>query len=219
MVQIPRTTPEHQGQHQHSTLTYLCISLFLCILCWVALGACISFAFQGALGKPPRAQPAHAAPLERHVQVKLNIVINQPGMQKDWPGYAPNQLVVPANSLVTVTLRDYDLGDTPLPKGSPFTAVQGIVGGGATVDGKLYRALAPEKVAHTFTIPQLNINVPLPGDAPKGASYDTITFTFHTGKAGTYTFQCFDPCGTGASGFMGPMMSKGYMLGTLTVQG
>jgi len=151
--------------------------------------------------------------------VQLDIAINQPGMQKDWPGYAPNALVVPANSLVTVTLRDYDLGDTPLPKGSPFTAVQGIVGGFATVDGKAYSSLAPEKIAHTFTIPQLNINVPLPGDAPKGASYDTITFTFHTGKAGTYTFQCFDPCGTGSSGFMGPMMTKGYMMGTLSVQG
>ncbi|HCP75021.1 MAG TPA: hypothetical protein DIU08_10295, partial [Ktedonobacter sp.] len=62
------------------------------------------------------------------------------------------------------------------------------------------------------------VNVPLPGDGAKGASYDTITFTFHTGKAGTYTFQCFDPCGSGSAGLMGAMMTKGYMVGTLTVQ-
>ena len=96
--------------------------------------------------------------------------------------------------------------------------MQGTVDRLAYADGKAYSSLAPEKVAHTFTISQLHINVPLPGDASKGATSDTITFTFHTGKAGTYTFQCFDPCGTGSSGWEGPMVTKGYMIGTLTVQ-
>jgi heme/copper-type cytochrome/quinol oxidase subunit 2 len=183
-----------------------------------ALGAGVSFGLSTMLGSSSAPRVAHAAQIERHVQLNLNIVINQPGMQKDWPGYAPNHLVVPANSIVTITLRDYDLGDTPLPNNSPFTTVQGTVGSRATVDGKVYSSLAPDKVAHTFTISQLHINVPLPGDAPKGATYDTITFTFHTGKAGTYTFQCLDPCGTGSTGWMGPMVTKGYMMGTLTVQ-
>ena len=219
MVQIARATPGHQEKQQRSSLTYVCVGLFFSILFLVALDASICFAVKAAIGSPSVAQPVHAAQLERQVQVNLNIVINQPGMQKDWPAYSPTNLVVPANSLVTVTIRDYDLGDTPLPQGSPFTSVQGTVNGIATVDGQHYASLAPEKVAHTFTIPQLHINIPLPGDAPKGASYDTVTFTFHTGKAGSYTFQCFDPCGTGSSGFEGPMVTKGYMLGTLAVQG
>jgi len=46
-----------------------------------------------------------------------------------------------------------------------------------------------------------------------------VTFTLHTGKAGSYTFQCLDPCGTGSNGFEGPMVTRGYMIGTLTVQG
>lgn len=160
-------------------------------------------------------QHVSVVPSEKHVQLKLNIVLNQPGMQKDWPAYAPNNLAVPANSLVTVTLHDYDLGDTPLPQNTPFTTVQGAVGNTAYLNGVAYTALAPDKIAHTFTIPQLHLNIPLPGD---GNVSDSITFTFYTGQAGMYMFQCFDPCGTGASGWEGPMITKGYMMGMLTVQ-
>ena len=64
-------------------------------------------------------------------------------------------------------------------------------------DGQNYSSLAPDKIAHTFTIPQLNVNVPLPGDGMQGKDYNTVTFSFRTGAAGTYTFRCFDPCGTG----------------------
>jgi hypothetical protein len=113
-------------------------------------------------------------------------------------------------------LHDYDLGlDSPMPKGTPFATVQGTIGGVAYRNGQPYTALAPEQIAHTFTIPQLHINVPLPGF---GKESDTISFTFRISKAGTYTFQCFDPCGTGNSGFEGPMATKGYMVGTLSVQ-
>ena len=219
MVQIPRTTPEHQGQQQRSSLTYICVGLFFSILFLVALNAGICFALFAAFGSQLIAQPAHAAQQARHVQVNMKIVINQPGYQKDWPAYAPNTLVVPANSLVTVTIRNYDLGDTPLLKGSPFNTVQGVVGGVAYADGHAYSALAPEKVAHTFTVPQLNLNVPVPGDTTSGKPYGVVTFTFRTGAAGSYYFQCFDPCGTGANGWEGPMVTKGYMHGTLTVQG
>lgn len=159
-----------------------------------------------------------AAVVERHVNVNLRIVINQQGLHRDWPAYTPSNIVIPANSIVTVTLRNYDLGDTPLQSNSPFTRVQGTMNGTASVDGIKYSSLAPDKIAHTFTVPQLNLNVPVPGDAPQGASYNTVTFTFKTGNAGSYTFQCFDPCGTGMMGWMGPMMTKGYMIGTLTVQ-
>jgi len=166
-------------------------------------------------GSQQAAKTASAPPPQRHVHLNLNIILNRPGYQQDWPAYAPNKLVVPANSLVTISLHDHDLGDTALPNGSPFVTVQGTIGGVAYLNGKPYASLAPEKIAHTFTIPQLHINVPFPGD---GKESDIISFTFHTGKAGTYIFQCLDPCGTGKSGFEGPMATKGYMMGTLTVQ-
>ena len=218
MTQIPRTPPRTQGNTQHPSLAFFCAEVFASLLLCFAFVLGVSFALINVFGRDATAPVAHAASL-KHVQLNLSIVINQPGYQKDWPAYAPNTLVVPANSMVTVTLRDYDLGDTPLPNNSPFTKVQGTLSGVAFADGQAYSTLAPEKVAHTFTIPQLHINVPLPGDGAKGASYDTITFTFRTGAAGSYYFQCFDPCGTGASGWEGPMVTRGYMHGTFTVQG
>ena len=155
----------------------------------------------------------------RHVNLNLDIIINHAGYQKDWPAFAPSALTVPANSIVTVTLRNFDLGDTPLSNGSPFTKVQGTIGGSASVDGHSYTELSPDKVAHTFSVPQLNLSVPIPGDGITGQDHNTVTFTFKTGATGTYTIQCYDPCGTGSSGWMGPMAMKGYMSGTLIVQG
>jgi heme/copper-type cytochrome/quinol oxidase subunit 2 len=219
MAQLSRTTPRNQGQQQRSSLAFIYAGLVFGILFCLAVISGVYFTLEAAFGSPWTPPIAHAAQLERHVQANLSIVINQPGYQKDWPAYAPNTLVVPANSLVTITLRDNDMGDTPLPKGSPFTTIQGVVGGVAYADGHAYTALAPDKIAHTFTIPQLHINVPLPGDTTTGKSYDVVTFTFRTGATGSYFFQCFDPCGTGSNGWEGPMVTKGYMHGTLTVQG
>ena len=157
-------------------------------------------------------------PVTGSTHLTMDIVMNQAGMQKDWPAFSPSNLVVPANSLVTITIRDYDLGNTAMPQDSPFTTVQGTVGTIATADGREYSSLAPDQIAHTFTIPQLNVNVPLPGDGMNGKAYHTVTFTFRTGAPGTYIFRCLDPCGTGPMGMMGPMMTQGYMIGTLTVQ-
>jgi heme/copper-type cytochrome/quinol oxidase subunit 2 len=217
MSQRSGTVPLNTRNQQNSSLAVVFVGVFVGLLGCLAIFSGTYFALVTALGSHRAPRAAYAATL-RHVQVNLNIVINQPGMQKDWPGYSPSTLVVPANSLVTVTLRDYDLGDTPLPANSPFTTVQGTIGGMATADGKAYTSLAPEKVAHTFTISQLHLNVPLPGDGAKEADYDTVTFTFRAGKAGTYIFRCYDPCGTGSSGWEGPMVTKGYMAGTLVVQ-
>jgi heme/copper-type cytochrome/quinol oxidase subunit 2 len=214
MLQTQRTIPHSQGK---KSSVFINVGLFLGILFCVALISSVSFALSATFGRHTTTQTAAAIP-PKHVQASLNIIINQPGMKKDWPAYRPSELVVPANSLVTVTIKDTDLGDTLLPKNTPFTSAQGVVGGLAYADGQPYSSLAPDKIAHTFTISQLNINVPLPGDAKNGATSDTITFTFHTGKAGTYLFQCFDPCGQGSSGFEGSMSTKGYMVGTLIVQ-
>jgi hypothetical protein len=220
MSQLSGTTPRYQREQQRASLAFMPVELVFGILLCVTFVSCVYyyFALEAALGRSGTTQIAHAAVIERHVQANLKIVINQPGLQKDWPAYSPNNLVLPANSLVTVTLTDYDMGDTPLPKGSPFTTVQGIVGGVAYADGHAYNALALDKIAHTFTIPQLKINVPLPGDSTTGKSYGVVTFTFRTGAAGIYYFQCFDPCGTGTNGWEGPMTTGGYMRGTLTVQ-
>ena len=218
MTQLPTAAPQRQGKHSRASSAFVYIGLVFGILICVGVIFGVSSALTAVLGSPRTPAVAHAATVERHVQVNLSIVLDQPGMQKDWPGYRPNAIVVPAHSLVTVTIRNYDVGDQPLPNGSPFGKVQGVVGGVAYSGGKAFTALALDKVSHTFTIQQLGVNVPVPGDAPAGMAYAQVSFTFQTGGPGLYYFRCFDPCGTGSIGWQGPMVSKGYMLGTISVQ-
>lgn len=163
-----------------------------------------------------------AASSQTTTHVALDIMPVKPGGPvEDWPAYmASTPLTVPANSLVTVTIRNFDLGDDALANDSPLLQVQGTTNNTAVADGKAYTSLDATHVSHTFTIAQLHLNVPIPGDPVGDANHVTVTFSFRTpAEAGTYTFQCYVPCGTGPSGFDGPMNIMGYMKGTLTVQG
>ncbi len=168
--------------------------------------------------------PANAA-ANKHASVKtaaLRLTILAPMTMPNGsvigPLYTPyTDLVVPAHTLVTVTIVNQDLGDTPLPPNSPYTTVTGATDGIARVDGIPYTKLDPTKVAHTFTIQQLGINIPIPGDSATGQSSLTVTFSFMTGSSGYFTWRCMDPCGTGPSGWQGPMASTWEMMGTLAV--
>jgi hypothetical protein len=136
---------------------------------------------------------------------------------------------VPAHTLVTVTVLQYD-GDSGLR--NPFLAqVRGTTGDIERINGKPVRVLDPDDAAHTFTIPDLDVSVPLPGvdaNAPNQCSvapctlkeaHNTITFSFRTGAAGTYRWQCFVPCAAGSLwGNGGPMQTIGYMDGLVEVQ-
>ena len=136
---------------------------------------------------------------------------------------------VPANSIVHVTLYEFD-STTGLR--NPFLAqVQGTIGGTMTVNGKTVNAINPEEAAHTFAVPELGVFVPLPGISeeaknpceeapcePSTSDHNTITFSFRTGKKGRYHWQCFVPCGAGyIDGNGGPMQTLGYMDGFLDV--
>lgn len=192
--------------------------LELAIFSVVTIAALAIMLSQYAIRPTPHVASA-ASKATTHVALDI-MPVKPGGPVEDWPAYlASTSLTVPAHSIVTVTIRNFDLGDAALTPNSPLAKVTGTVSNVATFNGKSYSSLDPAKVSHTFTIPQLGLNVPIPGDAPDNASYLTVTFSFQTGKAGTYTFQCFAPCGTGTSGFDGPMGSMAYMKGTLTVQG
>ena len=137
-------------------------------------------------------------------------------------------LEVPANSLVRVTIHQYDSA-TGLR--NPFFArPQGTTGNVIKVDGKTVNVIDPTSTSHTFAIPQLGLFVPLPGVADdaknqcgaapctEAQAHRTITFTFRTGRKGRYRWQCFVPCAAGfLTGFGGPMQRFGYMDGYLNV--
>jgi plastocyanin len=131
-----------------------------------------------------------------------------------WPRYAPSTITVPAGKPVTLMITNYDDANTPLAAGQPYNTVQG---GRETVNGKPVTFISNKVIAHTFTVPGLHLNAPIPMETAGGGLSNTITFTFTPHKRGTYTFQCFTPCGSGKNGVGGPMMKQGFMQGTLIV--
>ena len=136
--------------------------------------------------------------------------------------------VLPANSVVTVTVYNYD-GQSGLR--NPFISqAQGIPAGVFSLNGKPTKAIDPDAASHIFAIPELGVSVPIEGVAddaknqcanapcPLSTAHTTTTFTFHTGKAGLYRWQCFVPCAAGyIAGWGGPMQTVGYMDGFIKV--
>ena len=129
-----------------------------------------------------------------------------------------------------MTIYGYD-GCTPL-RNQLWGGVSGTVGGVAGVDGKPVKVISSWSgcnVGHTFSIPAINLNVPMasPGlpavlcaTSPcTSGPRKTITFSFHTPRAaGEYFWQCRVPCGGGfVDGFGGPMQTIGFMTGNMEV--
>jgi len=152
------------------------------------------------------------------------LVIATPDMlgSKEMPAYMPSALTLPANSTVTITVINFDDATALTDGAEKYATPKGVIGSlqvqqldptnpNADTPATAVTAMDPAKgVSHTFTITKLGINVPI---APKSKT----TFTIHTGKAGTYEWQCFDPCGGDPAGWGGAMSATGYMRGTLTV--
>jgi hypothetical protein len=152
------------------------------------------------------------------------------GAHPDWVSYGPTtNLEVPAHSVVTVTIDQYDTGGSLY--NTYFAQVHGTVDGTETVNGKTVSQVDPNNVGHTFTVhmfpanqPDVFLSVPLPAvpdTAPNLANGypkpNVVTFSFITGAPGRYVWNCEYPCGTEYQSFGGPMSALGYMDGTLTV--
>jgi hypothetical protein len=197
---------------------------------------------------------AHAAGPAKHVYLSLDTFPNFPSdawikehhyhyirpsgvpldTHLDWVVYGPTpNLVVPAHSEVTLTIHQYDGGETLL--NTFFSHVVGTIGNTMTVNGKTMSGIPSDQVAHTFTIhgaspdgqPYLYVNVPLmrlPDDAVDAGADNgfaphpnVITFSFNVTDPGHYVWQCEFPCGTSFNSFGGPMSTNGYMNGTFDV--
>jgi hypothetical protein len=197
----------------------------------VVAGLIVFYILSYLIARPAAVQAAGSAP---HARITLQTVAALGyGPHPDWVSYLAQNpegkwvhttvLTVPAHSLVTVTIYQFD---TATGLRNPFFGgPQGLVGE-MTVDGKRVPTLDPDLASHTFTIPDLGVSVPLkgvPDDAKNQCSvapctlseaHTTVTFTFRTGDKGTFRWQCFVPC---AAGFIlgngGPMQSVGYMDG------
>lgn len=214
---------------------------------WPALVVACGAAFVASVGlllhqqpAPALAAAAKAGSDPHHVYLHLSTYPDSMagehgadgGSEPDWVSYGPTTtLRVPRDSLVTVTISQYDGGEEIT---NPwFAQVHGTVGGTETVNGKTVTKINPEEVGHTFTIhaaptaqDPLFVSAPLPAvpdDTPPAAGSDypkpiEVTFSFRTKGPGTYVWNCEFPCGDGYyAKFGGPMATRGYMSGTLTV--
>jgi hypothetical protein len=177
--------------------------------------------------------PAAAWIKEHHYHYARNPDVPTIDTHPDWVVYGPtSNLVVPAHSEVTITIRQYDSGETLL--NDFYAHVEGTIGNKMTVDGKTMVGIRADQVAHTFTIhgtsqgqPYLYVSVPLMKDSDDAVTAGAdngfvphphvITFSFHVDGPGHYVWQCEYPCGTSYNNFGGPMSTNGYMNGNFDV--
>jgi hypothetical protein len=142
------------------------------------------------------------------------------GPHPAWVSYLPTTYInVPLGADVHMTIDQQDSA-TGL-RNEYFGLVRGTVNNEMTINGKAFGAIDPSTAAHTFSIPDLNVNVPLEGvsaTAPAGAQ-NVIQFDFIVpDQKGLFRWQCFVPCGAGTLyGNGGPMQTLGYMAGELQV--
>jgi hypothetical protein len=149
------------------------------------------------------------------------------GEHPNWVGYLPTTyLKVPAGAVVHMTIVQED-GQTGL-RNEYLGLVRGTVNNQMTLSGdghkqpEVLSALDPSLAAHTFTIPDLGVSVPLEGVASDDAAanpQEVIQFDFVVpDQPGLFRWQCFVPCAAGTLyGNGGPMQTLGYMAGELQV--
>jgi len=154
----------------------------------------------------------------------------------DQPAYyvlGPNGLVssaditLPANSLIELVITNFDNGGANISApeyanvmgtttGSELvynnTAINSTEGpNGMTLTGsQSVTSLPTSEITHTFTVPGLNLNLPMASDS-------TIVAYFKTGAAGSFVWLCESACGSGADGSQGAMITTGWMTGAITV--
>ena len=134
---------------------------------------------------------------------------------------------LPAHRPIRLVIFNYDDGNASLISPS-YSSVNGTNGGTITyannalinstqaANGILIRgaqivsSVSPADIAHTFTIPALGINVPVPV-----SSVVVATFTINT--TGAFEWFCMTTCGSGSAGLGGAMATPGWMTGAVSV--
>ncbi len=162
------------------------------------------------------ATPAHGLPKVTTLSADrtLNIYSGKEEHKPGWPRYVPAFWSAPAHSTVILTIICHDHGTAPLMM-TQDDKVSGTLGNVETIDGTVEQHVPNNQIAHTFTVPALGLNLPIPA-APAGKTI-TVRAEIPLHNAGSYAWQCMAPCGTGTMGMQGPMVTPGYMQGTLTV--
>jgi hypothetical protein len=216
------------------------------LVAFLAVAAGVAFlVVHYLLGGPPTVDFTAGVTADTGAQVKVVMqedAQNTVSTHPDWVSYfikspQTGQWVhttlfkVPAGSRVDVTIYGYD-GCTPL-RNPYWGLVTGTIGGTEDINGKPVKQLnswSECSVGHTFSIPGIDLNVPM-GSPPSPTAnlcstspctsgpHETMTFSFDSPRTpGEYFWQCRIPCGGGfIDGFGGPMQTIGFMTGNMEV--
>lgn len=133
----------------------------------------------------------------------------------------PASITVPSHRWIEMTITTYDMGNlTVLPQylqvnGTKNNEITIINGTTAMMDNlntweQNVTSVPASQILHTFTVTKLNLNIPVV------AGTTEIAYIYLT-QTGTFHWQCEAPCGSGSSGWAGPMDSLGWMSGNLVV--
>ncbi len=180
----------------------------------------------------PTTNSTAASPYVVTLVITTNSVFNS--TVKDQPAFfvlGPNglestaKISLPANRLIKLVIVCYDDGNASLvlPNDNVVSGTTGnsiyvtsndnvnasqgpsgiVLKGGANLT-----SVPLSEIAHTFTVPALNLNIPVPLSS-------TVVAYFKVGQAGSYFWFCETRCGFGPDGTLGAMSSSGWMTGSL----
>lgn len=155
-----------------------------------------------------------------------DVNFNVPAIDKDKPSYKPwypyNLLYMIQVALFSV---EYVYNGTSqyinaTLSGNASNNISVIKGQGWAVSSMPWNnSYGGWEVTHTFTIlqqGQIILNVPtFAGTNPSGGAITTAQF--YLNNTGTYTWQCFVPCGDELNGWGGAMATAGWMTGVVEV--
>ena len=136
-------------------------------------------------------------------------------------------IALPAHRLIKLVIINYDDGSANLTnvQDANVSGVQNNIEtvvnnanvnssqGASSINvkgGQNVSSINSTDVAHTFTIPSLNVNLPIPPSS-------TVSAYLTLNQTGTFTWFCMTECGFGPSGLKGAMDTPGWMMGGLSV--
>ena len=135
---------------------------------------------------------------------------------------------VPAYRWVLLTIINYDDGNATVPlyygqvtgtKNNTISVIENSIINATNINtstttiqtgAETVNSLPLSIISHTFTVPDLHLNIPI---AVRATEQAYIYF----GQPGTYNCRCMVACGFGPTGWEGAMSTNGWMQGILEV--
>lgn len=117
-----------------------------------------------------------------------------------------NNLTIPFGVPVTFIITNLDtavIENYTGPASNDFTIYENTESGQVASHYSQGSTISELPTSHTFSVPSLNIDVPIPPDT-------VVSFTYTFNAPGVFEFKCMTPCGPG-------MDIPGYMIGYLIV--